>query len=158
MAMKIAAEVLDKAVADGHLKVEDATVEISDKASPTGKGVSQAFKAFTALTVQGMAILCGGKTKPATPKPEGDDERTDEDKAAGACDYFNYGYNLDVRAGIRQALMSGLEGPEKEIKKAVAGLVAMGLEGDAISTAIKNSPKFSGVEGIDKFISAALAK
>lgn len=132
-------------------------VSISDKASPTGKGAVKSYVRLEALTLKGQSVLCHGKTTPQTAKPaEGEDTRTDEQKRPGACDYFNYGFDLDVRAPIRQSLMNTLEGPEKAVKKAVAGLLAMGLEGDTLRTAIKNSPKFSGVDGIDKFIDTAL--
>lgn len=99
-------------------------VTISEKASPNGKAAEKAYTRLAAQTAKGMAALCAGKIPPATAKPaEGDDTRTDADKANGACDYFNYGYDLDVRAQVRGQLMSELEGPEKSILKAVKALV-----------------------------------
>lgn len=152
------AGVLAQAVKDADISAAWDEVSISDKASPTGKGAKKEYVRLEALTAKGMGLLTGGKFAPQTPKPaEGEDKRSDDEKRPGACDYFNYGYDLDRRAPIRQSIMSTLEGPEKAVKKAVAGLVAMGLESAELRTAIKNSPKFKDVEGIDKFIDAALA-
>jgi hypothetical protein len=110
----------------GDIATVQDEVKVSDKASPTGKAASRPYTKLQALTAKGMALLCGGKLVPATGKPEDgvEDTRTDEQKAPGACDYFNYGYDLDVRAKERNILMSELEGPEKAIKKAVDSLVA----------------------------------
>lgn len=108
----------------GHIVASRGEVVISEKASPTGKGAKSFYLQMDAQNAVGMALLAGGKMEPATLKPEGDDTRTDEQKAVGACDYYNYGRDLDVRAKVRQQLMSELEGPEKSIKKAVDSLVA----------------------------------
>lgn len=122
-------ELVNAAVAANHIRQETDKVVISEKASPNGKAAEKTYTRYTALDAQGMAALCNGKIEPATPKPEtGDDVRTEEQKAPGACDYFNYGYDLDVRASTRASLMSDLEGPEKAIKKAVDALVASGFD------------------------------
>lgn len=116
---------LKAAINDGHVVASRGEVVISQKASPTGKGTSGFYLQMDAMNARGQAVLCNGKLEPATPKPsEGEDTRTDVQKAPGACDYFNYGRDLDVRAKVRAQLMSGLEGPEKAIKKAVDSLVA----------------------------------
>lgn len=113
------------AISAGHLKLTEGEVKISAKSSPTNKDETRAYPKLEALTAEGMAILCGGKIEPATSAPEnGKDERTDDQKRTGACDYFNYGYDLSIRAKERAALESALEGPEKAIKKAVDALVA----------------------------------
>jgi hypothetical protein len=118
-------ELIQNAVKDGSLVATSEVVVITDKSSPTGKGGKRAYLMLAAQNARGMAALCGGKLEPATAKPaEGEDNRTDEQKANGACDYFNYGFDLDVRAKTRAALMAELEGPEKSIKKAVDNLVA----------------------------------
>lgn len=81
-----------------------------------------------AQNAKGMAALCNGKIAPATAKPEtGKDERTDEQKAVGACDYFNYGVDLEIRQASRQGIMAKLESPEKAIEKMVKALVDGGL-------------------------------
>lgn len=117
-------EGLRQAIADNHVIPTRAEVVITDKASPTGKGAKAFYLALSAQDAQGMAALCDGKLSPATAKPEGEDTRTKEQAAPGACDYFNYGKDLDVRADVRSKLMSALEGPEKAIKKATDALVA----------------------------------
>jgi hypothetical protein len=117
-------ENVNKAVEAGDVKAVQDKVSISEKASPTGKAAEMAYTRYVAVTARGMAALCDGKLEPAKDKPEtGDDTRTDAEKAPGACDYFNYGFDLDVRATVRAKLMSTLEGPEKAIKKAIDTLV-----------------------------------
>jgi hypothetical protein len=118
-------EVFRNAITAGYLRLTEGEVKISAKSSPTNKDETRQYPKLEALTAEGMAILCGGKIEPATSAPdEGKDERTEDQKKAGACDYFNYGYDLTVRAKERAALESALEGPEKAIKKAVDALVA----------------------------------
>jgi len=153
----MANEMVQKAIAAGHVVSVQDEVKISEKASPTGKAASKAYEKLSALNAQGMAALCGGKMVPATAKPEGKDERTEDQKAAGACDYFNYGYDLDVRASIRQELMGSLEGPEKSIKKAFDAMVASGYSKQDAAEIVRNSPKFKGVEGIENLINRAAA-
>lgn len=151
-------ELVQAAVDAGHVVAVTDEVTISDKASPTGKGAKKDYTKLIAQDAQGMAALCGGKIVPATAKAaEGKDERTDEQKAAGACDYFNYGYDLDVRAGIRQELMGTLEGPEKQIKKAFDGIVLAGYSKSDAAEMLRNSPKFKGVDGLDKLLERAAA-
>jgi len=117
-----------EAVEQGHIRTEQAAVTIRAKSSPTKKDEVQPYTAYFALTARGMSALCNGKIVPATPKPEtGKDERTDADKANGATDYFNYGFDLDLRQPIRVALEDSLAGPEKAIDKSVKSLVDGGL-------------------------------
>lgn len=150
-------EAYQKGIAEGHIVATYEEVEISDKASPTGKGVKREYIRCDALSAQGMSILNGGKIKPQTPKPaEGDDTRTEEEKQVGACDHHNYGRDLEVRRKIRLEMMDGLEGPEKAVKKSVVGLRAMEHSDEEIVNMIKASPKFKGVEGLDKLIATAL--
>lgn len=150
---------VEQAIQNGDLRREQDDVTVSAKASPNGKEAKRAYTKYVALTATGMAALCGGKFDPMTPKPEeGEDTRTDAQKEAGACDYFNYGYDLEARATARQALMNELEGPEKQIKKAVVNLRGMDYDDETVRQQILNSPKFKGVEGIDKLITSALAQ
>jgi hypothetical protein len=122
-------ELVDAAVTEGSVKTEQDEVTVGAKSSPDGKEHKRPYTRFTALNAKGMAALCNGKIVPATSKPaEGTkDERTDADKAVGACDYFNYGFDLDIRASERAILMGELEGPEKAIAKVVKALVDGGL-------------------------------
>lgn len=117
-------EMIQAAIAEGSISAGEDTVKIAAKTSPDGKDHVATYTRYTALNAKGMAALCNGKIAPSTAKPEsGKDERTDADKAAGACDYFNYGFDLDARATVRAKLMGELEGPEKAIAKAVKSLV-----------------------------------
>jgi hypothetical protein len=103
-------------------------VTIRAKSSPTKKDEVQPFLSYFAQNARGMSALCNGKIPPQTPKPaEGKDERSEEQKAVGACDYFNYGYDLDLRQPIRVSLEDSLAGPEKAIEKQVKSLVDGGL-------------------------------
>src|SRR6266536_2824418 len=80
----------------GNIRASWDTVEVSDKASPTGKGAKRAYIRLEALNAQGLAQVFDGKINPATSKPAtGDDTRTDDDKRNGACDYANYGLDLE---------------------------------------------------------------
>lgn len=154
----MANEMVQAAIKAGNvLSVQD-EVKISEKASPTGKAAVKAYEKLIALNAKGMSALCGGKMVPATPKPaEGKDERTEAEKAAGACDYFNYGFDLDVRATIRQELMGSLEGPEKTIKKAFDGMVLAGYSKAEAAELVRNSPKFKGVDGLENLLNRAAA-
>lgn len=117
-------DMLKAAIEAGDVVVVTDKVTISEKASPNGKAAEQEYQRYSAQNGRGMAALCNGKLEPATSKPEeGDDTRTDVQKQAGACDYFNYGFDLEARAQARAKLMSSLEGPEKAILKAVKSLV-----------------------------------
>lgn len=150
---------VEQAIQSGDLRKETDEITVSAKASPNGKEAKRSYTKYVALSATGMAALCGGKFDPMTVKPEeGEDVRTDAQKEAGACDYFNYGYDLEARASARQQLMSELEGPEKQIKKAVLNLRGMDYDDETVRQQILNSPKFKGVEGIDKLISSALAQ
>lgn len=154
----MANEMIEAAVKAGDVARVMDEVKISEKASPTGKAAVKAYEKLTALSARGMAALCGGKIEPATAKPaEGKDERTEAQKAAGACDYFNYGYDLDVRASIRQELMGSLEGPEKTIKKAFDGMVLAGYSKAEAAELVRNSPKFKGVDGLENLLNRAAA-
>lgn len=130
---------IPKAILDGILAghvahaVEEVTIKA--KTSPTKKDESRKFDAFYALDAEGMMILCNGKIEPATPTPAtGKDERSDAEKAYGACDHFNYGRLLNVRQVERGRLEASIEGPEKQIAKLVKQMVDGGLhenEGEA---------------------------
>lgn len=146
-----------KGIEEGHLLPVWSEIEISDEASPTAKGVLTEYIRLYSLDVQGISILNDGKMKPQTPKPTtGDDTRTDEEKRKGACDYHDYGHDLEVKRVIRQAIMKTLEGPEKAIKVSVVGLRGMGILDSEIPAMIKASPRWAGVEGLDAIIAAVL--
>lgn len=119
---------IEQAVKDGHVVRKLSDVTIRAKSSPTKKDEVQPFYSYAAMNARGMAALNNGKIEPQTPKPEdGKDERTEDQKAFGACDYHNYGYDLDLRQPIRVALEDEIAGPEDAINKAVKQLVDNGL-------------------------------
>lgn len=123
-------ELIAAALADGSLVQETAEVSAEDKASKkTGK---KTFIRYVAMNVKGMAALCKGKIDAQTAKPkEGEDTRTDEQKAAGVCDYFNYAFDLNERARVRGQILTAIEGPDKQIEKAADVFVkAMGWSKD----------------------------
>lgn len=133
-------------------------VEVTDKASPTGKGGKRPYIRLEAQTAMGLNQLFDGFINPAKPKPEGDaaDTRTDDDKRKGACDYANYGRDLEARAAARAVLMGELEGPEKAVKKMIVGLQGAEYGVDEIRSIVMNSPKFKGIDGLSKLIDTAL--
>lgn len=124
---QIPASILE-GIRERHIAHAIEEVTIKAKTSPTRKDESRAFDAFYALDAEGMMILCNGKIEPATPTPaEGKDERSDEQKAYGACDHFNYGRLLNVRQVERGRLEASIEGPEKSIAKLVKAMIDGGL-------------------------------
>ena len=141
----------------GHIRASWDKVTISAQAGKTAKDTVGAYIRLEALNTQGLSLLFDGKINPETPKPEkGEDTRTPEEKQRGACDYANYGYDLERRASIRQKLMATLEGPEKAVKNAVKGMLGLEMEPAEIKDRIINSPKFKGTPGLDKLVDAAL--
>ena len=122
-AVKVPQPVID-GILNKHIAHAIEEVVIKAKTSPTKKDEARQFDAFYALDAEGMMILCNGKIEPATPAPaEGKDERTDEEKAYGACDHFNYGRLLNVRQVERGRLEASIEGPEKQIAKLVKAMI-----------------------------------
>jgi hypothetical protein len=133
------------AIETGAVKLVEKTSRVTAAALKTGKIPVETVKASglpmnedgdivlpilipEALNGKGMAALCNGKIEPQTPKPEtGKDERTDAEKAIGACDRFNYAVDLEFRTPARAFIMGKLESPDKVIEKAAETLVAAGL-------------------------------
>lgn len=120
-------EAILAAIVAGHVAHAIESVKIAAKTSPTGKDENQEFDALYALDAEGMALLSGGKIEAQTPKGEGKDERTAEQKKLGACDHFNYGRLLTVRQQVRADLEARIEGPEKAIDKLVKTNVDGGM-------------------------------
>jgi hypothetical protein len=118
-------DAIKSAVTNGDIREEAAEVTVSAKASPDGKEHKRGYTALRPQTFNGMLVLAGGKVEPATPKPEGKDDRTAEQKQAGACEYFADAYDLEVRAKIRAQIIASLDGPDKAIAKAVASLTTL---------------------------------
>lgn len=136
----------------GQVRATWSRVEVSAKKSPTGKGGKKSYVRLEALNARGMSAICKGVIDPAPAREEGQPK-----PQVGACDYFNYGSDLDRKAPVRASLMGTLEGPEKAVKKTVLGLLAAEMSADEIRAFLHNAPKFKGVEGLDKLIDTALA-
>jgi hypothetical protein len=83
------------------------------------------YEKLIALTFAGALALSGGKEEPATVATEGA-ELTDEQKAKGACDHFNYGFDLEIKRILRGKLAELIEGPAKVIAKAAQNLLDNG--------------------------------
>jgi hypothetical protein len=161
--LKTAGEALKAAVASGDVAMLPKVVTVSAKVLKAEGITPDTVKAagFTlnkdgaieqpcqipyARSAKGMSALCGGKLEPATDKPaEGKDERTDEQKAPGVCDYFNYAADLEVRGNVRSAIMSKLESPDKAIAKAVAALEGVGMPKALAVETIVNQMRASGL-------------
>jgi hypothetical protein len=151
-------EMIEAAIKAGDVIRMDGEVTVRAANSPNGKDAVKAYDKLVAVSAKGMAALCGGKIVPSTAKPEeGKDERTEEQKAPGACDFFNYGYDLDVRASVRQELIASLEGPEKTIKKAFDGMLLAGYSKADAAEMLRVSPKFKGVEGLENLLKRVAA-
>ena len=142
------------AIAAGHILATWKDVTVAEKTSPTGKELTVNYIRCEALSIQGMAALSGGKIPPATSRPEkGDDTRTDAEKATGACDYHNYGFDLQARAPLRVHLLDEVKGPEAAVKVAVKGCIAAGFDPEMV----KGSPKFKDYPGIAAMVDRILA-
>lgn len=149
-------EKLQESIKAGHVIPSIGAVLVGKDASPTKQAVFREYLKLDAQRGEGMRDIMNGKIQPATPKPEGKDERTPDQKAPGACDMFNYGYDLDVRAKVRIDLIQSLEGPEKAIANMIKGLRAGENDDDTIRTIVLASPKFKGTANLDLILNAAL--
>lgn len=154
-------EQIAAAVEAKHILMSVENVTIGAKASPTGKDEKLDYVKLTALDVEGMALLADGKLEAATTAPAdvldadgkvvtaaGKDERTKEQKANGAADYFNYGFDLSVRQKVRAELAEQIEGPSKVIAKAAEQLVKAGLYDNVAEAteAVKAQRKARGLD------------
>lgn len=144
----------------GKIKASWDVVTVSAKKSPTGKAGKRWYVRLEALDAAGLSQMFNGKIVPQTPAdkiPEGTSkERREELTAKGACDYANYGFDLERRADARAKLLAELEGPEKVVKKAVASFQALDMDSEQIRTLILNSPKYKDVDGLAKIVDNAL--
>jgi len=120
----IAAAIAEKLIAN----VGTTAVTISAKIAGTKIDQFVNYEKLIALTAEGQKLLAGGKMEPATDAPEsGKDERTAEQKAKGACDHFNYGFDLEVKRDLRGKLAEMIEGPAKAIAKAAQVMLDNGM-------------------------------
>ena len=152
-------DMLKGAIAEGDVVASIREVYISPKASPTKVEASQEYLGLDAQNAKGMHAMNNGRIRPAKvwdKDADKQDPRTAEEKLYGACDWHNYGYDLNVRQGIRQQLMATLEGPEKAIANVVKSLRAMDIDDDMIRANVLKG-KFSTHPSINAILDAALA-
>ncbi len=112
-------EQIDAAIEAGDI-VQGGIVDVTIKAGAAGnaKDEAQPYEQLLGVTFDGMVLLSGGKQEPQTPR--GDDKvdgRTDEQKAKGAPDHFNYGLDLEVKRTLRKQLETEISGPSKIIER-----------------------------------------
>jgi hypothetical protein len=127
---KTAAEI-SAAIEAGKIRnVGPTDLTISAKVTKT-KDETLVYEKLIALNFEGQSFLTGGKEEPALDLAEGaKDERTEEEKAKGACDHFNYGFDLEVKRILRGKLAELIEGPAKVIAKSAQNLVDNGIAED----------------------------
>jgi hypothetical protein len=123
----LTAEQLAQGIADGLIaRVGETAVVIRGKGNVKDEFVT--YDKHIALNNAGENFLCGGKQEVATEKPEtGEDTRTDAEKAKGAADHFNYGFDLEVKRELRAKLAELIEGPAKAIAKSAQTLFEQGV-------------------------------
>lgn len=144
----------------GNIKPSWDTVTVSKKKSPTGKAGYKHYVRLEAVNTQGLSQLFDGFINAATDESKIAENASKEQREKllhkGACDYANYGFDLERRADTRAKLLAELEGPEKVVKKAVAAFMALDMEPAQIRMHILNSPKYKGVDGLAKIVDSAL--
>jgi len=146
-------------IASGNVQVSWDTVDVSAKKSPTGKAAYRYYLRIEARNAAGQSQVFGKLNAATSEKDIPADATADQRKALeakGACDYANYGYDLERRAAARQALLGELEGPEKAVKKAVIGMLAIDMTPEEIRAQIMGSAKFKGFEGLANIVDSAL--
>jgi len=124
----LSSDQLAAAVAAGALQPtgDPTAVVIRGKGNTRDEFVT--YQKFVAVNFDGAKLLCGGKEVAATEKPEtGDDTRSDAEKAKGAADHFNYGFDLEVKRELRAKLAELIEGPAKAIAKAAQTMLDQGV-------------------------------
>lgn len=153
-------ENVQQAIKDGHIFADIWSVELGKKAAqnPTGKDLVSEYLRLLAQDAQGMAVRENGLMRPGV-KPVDDkgnvipkDKWTPEQILAatpGVCDYYNYGKDLDDKGDVKQRMIRMVEGPEKAIKTAYLGCLAMGQDKDEALETLRTSKKFKGVEGLE---------
>lgn len=125
------AEEIAAAINDGRIvNVGETAVTIRAKKGSGGKDEFVTYEKLMAQNKEGEVFFCGGKDAVATKAPEtGDDTRTEEQKAKGSADHFNYGFDLEIKRWLRDQLADILEGPANAIKKAAIAALENGIGG-----------------------------
>jgi hypothetical protein len=113
-------EQIDGAIEAGWIEAGSEAVDVTIKAdsSPTKRDEKQPYDQLLAITWEGMVLLSGGKAERQAPRGEAKvDARTEEEKAKGAPDHFNYGLDLEVKRNLRRQLETEISGPAKVIER-----------------------------------------
>ncbi len=118
---------LGNAVTNGILQlVGETAVVIRGKGTVKDEFVT--YEKFIAANFEGQKLLSGGKEVIATSAPaKGEDTRSEADKAKGATDHYNYGFDLEVKRELRAKLAELIEGPAKAIAKAAQTMLDQGV-------------------------------
>ena len=124
----LTADQLGNAVTNGWLQPTGDPTAVVIRGKGNTKDEFVTYQKFIAVNFDGAKLLCGGKELIATEKPEtGEDTRTDAEKAKGAADHFNYGFDLEVKRELRAKLAELIEGPAKAIAKAAQTMLDQGV-------------------------------
>ncbi len=121
------------------LVAADAIVESTANVDISGREVPY-IKAL-AKTLDGAKYLAGGPVDAIVDAESGDLERS-----GSVCGFFNYGFDLTVRAKVRQMDKKISEGPEKAARKTLADLVSAGMDRAQAVAVVQNLPAFKGLE------------
>jgi hypothetical protein len=159
---------IQQAVADGHIAADITDVDIRHGAqqNPTGKNLFGFYLRLLAMDTEGQLALCNGLERPSVvPKDEKgntipEDKRTAEQIEAakvGACDWFNYGSDLERKQLCRKAILAAVEGPEKAIRKSFEGMILAGYDKAEAAAMLRNSPKFKDVDGLENLLARVSA-
>jgi len=122
----LTADRIQELIAAGEIaNLGDTELTISAKVTKT-KDETLVYEKLIALSFNGQLALAGEKEEIATVATEGV-ELTPEQEAKGACDHFNYGFDLEVKRILRGKLAELIEGPAKAIAKGAQNLIDNGF-------------------------------
>ena len=123
-------EAIQALIADGQiLHNPDAVVKVGD--------VEVLFDELEAVTLEAATALVGGQVDLVLDVDEKTGEKTPARGKPSVVREFNYGYGLNARRYVRQQYETQAAGPEKQINKGVAALVALGYSQEEAETIAK---------------------
>lgn len=119
-------ETIQALIADGQiLHNPDAVVKVGD--------VEVLFDELEAVTLEAAKALVGGVEDLVLDVAE-DGTKTPARGKPSVCREFNYGFGLNARRYVRQQYETQAAGPEKQINKGVAALMALGYSEEEAKT------------------------
>lgn len=119
-------------VSEGAIRESVANVDISGREVPYVKAL--------AATESGAKFLAGGLMDATV------DDKGELERSGSVCGFFNYGFDLTVRAKVRQLDKKISEGPEKAARKTLADLVAAGMPREQAVATVQSLPAFKGLD------------